>query len=473
MSVPDPPSPSPDPMPPPQSPLTALPPDTRRWRYRVRTKLPAAQRFRVRPTPPAARALRVLELPAFWILCLLIGLSAWRLAMMLQSPLVRFPYATITAIALFALWAIPFWLFILAMDFLEREPPLLLATAFAWGAIVATMAAMPSNRALLGLTAKVVSPDFAIVWGPAITGPAIEELLKALGLVMIVLVARRQINSVLDGMIYGALIGLGFQVVENIFYALNAVEMANEGDTAIPVVATFFLRGFLAGLWSHALFSALAGAGVAWFIVRTEQPPAMRWGGLIVGLWLAWGTHFIWNSPLLMDGTGVSTGGLLIGLLFKGLPALLLAIGLLWVARNREAHYYVDRLQALNDPEIATPGELSTLRVGHLRADARRYGRFRAGSRGRHAVKALQRAQARFAVELSRAPSGLVNGDAVVMHSLDDVLACRKRMMVLAHPEGIPSPRRPVIPRNVATVTAVAIILFGLVWFAVCMLRGA
>ncbi|HEX6686497.1 MAG TPA: PrsW family intramembrane metalloprotease [Candidatus Limnocylindrales bacterium] len=427
----------------------------------------------VRPTPRAARALKSLRLPAFWILCALLALSAWRLGIMLHSPLARFPTATITAILLFGLWAVPFWLFIASMDFLEREPPLLMATAFAWGAMVATMAAMPGNRALLGLTAKLVSPDFAMAWGPAIASPLIEELLKALGLVMIVLVARKQINSVLDGMVYGALIGLGFQVVENIFYALNSVEMANEGDTAAPVVATFFLRGFLAGLWSHTLFSALAGAGIAWFLVRTDKTLIVRWGGLLVGMGLAWGIHFIWNSPLLMDGVGGSGVGLLIGLLLKGMPALLLAMGLLWVARHREANYYIDKLEELRDPKIATRGELHTLRHGHLRADARRYGKYRAGTAGQKAVKALQLAQAHLAVELSRAPNGLATGDPILLHSRDEVLAERQRLRVLAHPEAVASPLRPVIPRVAVLGMIAAIILCGLVFFAISAMHGA
>jgi RsiW-degrading membrane proteinase PrsW (M82 family) len=423
-------------------------------------------------SPPGSRW-RFSVRPTFWILCLLLALSAWRLGVMLHSPLARFPGATLTAILLFALWAVPFWLFITSMDFLEREPPLLLATAFAWGAMVATMAAMPGNRALLGLTAKLIGPDFAMAWGPAIASPAVEELLKALGLVMIVLVARRQINSVLDGMVYGALIGLGFQVVENIFYALNAVEMANGGDTVAPVVATFFLRGFLAGLWSHTLFSAVAGAGIAWFLVRTDRPLPVRWGGLFVGLGLAWAVHFIWNSPLLMDGVGDSGVGLLVGLLLKGLPALLLGMGLLWVARHREANYYIDRLEALRDPEIATKGELKTLRHGHLRADARRYGKFRAGPAGQKAVKALQLAQAQLAVELSRAPAGLVTGDPAIMHIRDDVLTIRNRLMVLAHPEAIASPLRPAIPRFVVTSVLAAFGFLGLVWYAITSMHGA
>jgi len=183
--------------------MTATPTEgrSRRWR------------FSVRPTPRTSRALRSLQLPAFWILAGILFFSGMRLLDLLSSPLARFPAATMTAILLFALYAVPFWLFIASMDFLEREPPLLMATAFAWGALVATTTAMPGNRAMLALLAKMVSPDYAVAWGPAVVSPIIEELLKALGLIMVVLVARNQINGMLDGMVYGALIGLGFQVV--------------------------------------------------------------------------------------------------------------------------------------------------------------------------------------------------------------------------------------------------------------------
>ncbi len=440
-------------------------------------------RISVRPTPRAARALKSVRLPAFWILGAVLVVCALRLVELLRSPMARYPVATILAITLFTLYAVPFWWFISAMDFMEREPPLLLATALAWGAMVATTSAMPGNRALLDLTAKLVSPDFAMAWGPAIASPFIEEMLKALGLVMIALVARKQINSVLDGMVYGALIGLGFQVVENVFYSLNSVEMANAGDRAGPVIATFFLRGFLAGLWSHTLFSALAGAGIAWFLVRTDRPRWQRWGAVALGLGLAWGTHFIWNSPLLVDGLGQRGWGLLLSLLLKGLPALLLAMGLLFVARHREANFYIDHLARLRDPLIATPDELHTLRHGHLRADARRYGKVRAGKPGRRAVRALQTAQARLAVELSRVtaepsgspanPSQVLWGDPILAHARRDVLQWRRRLLELGHEEAAASPMRPAIPRVAVLATLTAIVLMALVWVAIGSMHGA
>lgn len=426
-------------------------------------------RFSVRPTPRAARALKSLQLPAFWILSGILAVSALRLFSLWSSPFARFPAATITAIVLFALYAVPFWIFIASMDFLEREPPLLMATAFAWGAMVATTTAMPGNRAMLGLLAKVISPDFASAWGPAVVSPIIEELLKVLGIVMIVLVARKQINSVLDGMVYGGLIGLGFQVVENVFYAINAVEMANSGDKVAPVIATFFLRGFLAGLWSHTLYSAVAGAGVAWFLVRTDRTLPARVLGLAGGIGLAWAIHSVWNSPWLMDGLGHGGWGVMAGLLLKGLPALFMVMALLWVARHREANYYIAHLAALNNPDLATPAELHTLGHGHLRADARRYGKARAGRAGAKAVRALQTAQAHLAVELSRSPFD----EGIVSHFRDDLLRRRARLLQLGIAEATASPLRPAIPKIVVMGVLAALLFAGLVWFGIHSMNAA
>jgi RsiW-degrading membrane proteinase PrsW (M82 family) len=426
----------------------------------------------VRPTPRTARSLKVLQLPAFWVLAGILALGTARLFSLWSSPFARFPVATVTAILLFALYAVPFWMFIASMDFLEREPPLLLATAFAWGATVATTTAMPGNRAMLGLLAKVGPADFATSWGPAVVSPIIEELVKVLGIVMIVLVSRKQINSVLDGMVYGALIGLGFQVVENVFYAIDAVEMANEGDRIGPVVATFFLRGFLAGLWSHTLYGALAGAGIAWFLMRTDRSLAVRVRGLVGGVGLAWGIHSVWNSPWLMDGFGEGGWGVLIGLLLKGLPALLMVLTVLFVARHREADYYVAQLARLHDPTLASPGELRTLVHGHLRADARRIARKRAGRNGLKAVRTLQRAQAHLAVELSRAPGGLAAGDPILLHCRDEVLARRARLTQLGMGEAVAAARRPAVSRIVVLGILVALLLIGVIWFGISSLNA-
>ncbi len=52
------------------------------------------------------------------------------------------------------------------LDFMEREPPTLLVTAFAWGALVATAVAIPGSGALHNVLAKLISPEFATAWAP-------------------------------------------------------------------------------------------------------------------------------------------------------------------------------------------------------------------------------------------------------------------------------------------------------------------
>ena len=353
----------------------------------------------VHPTPSWARAEKSLLLPAFWVVLALIGLGAVQIGLIIHTSFVAYPAATATAVVLFALYAVPFWAFVAALDYLEREPPLLLATAFAWGALVATSISISGNAAVHNLVAKLTSPGLAAEWGAALAGPTVEEIAKTLGIVAIVLVARAQVNSVLDGVVYGSLVGLGFQVVEDVVYAVNAVAVAGQGDQLAPVVATFLLRGFLAGLWSHTLFGALAGAGVGYLAVHTDRSLFSRIGVAVLSVLGAMLIHFIWNSPLLTLGGGAGIFG---DLFVKGVPPLLLILLLVRGVRNREADYYIAQLAALGDRRIATAEELRVLGHGHLRAGARRYAHGRAGIKGRHAVRRLQRAQARLAVELSR-----------------------------------------------------------------------
>jgi RsiW-degrading membrane proteinase PrsW (M82 family) len=304
------------------------------------------------------------------------------------------------AVVLFAGYAIPFIAIVRSLDFFEREPPLLLLAALGWGALVATSAAVRGDSAVHDLLAKLVSPGFAASWGPAVAAPTVEEPVKILGVVLIVLVARAQVNSVLDGFVYGAFVGLGFQVVEDIVYALTAVALAGHGDSPAPVIGTFLLRGFLGGLWSHTLFSALAGGGIAYAALHHDRPAWRRVGAAAGALAGAWLLHFSWNSPLLADGFGYGGVDVLAALLIKGAPALLLVALLIRAAGRREAGYYLDQLAG--DARVATPRELAALGSARTRAAARRYALQRCGRPGRRAVHRLQRAQAQLALEVSR-----------------------------------------------------------------------
>jgi RsiW-degrading membrane proteinase PrsW (M82 family) len=433
----------------------------------------------VQPAPPGLPARAVLRLPSFWVVLALLIAGGARMAQIGGTYAHEFPLATASAVLLFALYAVPFWFFIGQLDYLEREPPVLVAVAFAWGALVATAVSIPGGAALQNLIAKLGSPGLAAGWGVALAGPTVEEIAKTLGVVAIVLIARAQVNSVLDGVVYGALVGLGFQIVENIVYALSAVAMAGGGDRPGPVVTTFFLRGFLGGLWSHTLFGALAGAGIGYLVVRTDRPVPTRLSVAVLAVVGAWISHVLWNSPLLDDGLGNGALAVLVVLVVKGLPPLMMILLLIRAAHDREADYYVAQLAALGDPELVTAEELRVLGSGSRRAGARWHAQACVGRSGRVAVRRLQRAQARLAVALSREPNPVqaiavepAETGTAVRRLHHEVRRQRRHLVALGHPDafspaGGPGPWR----RTASTVGSVALAV-AVVWAAISALGG-
>ena len=400
--------------------------------------------------------------PSLWIVLALLLLGGIRMVELGARFAVVYPLATLTAVVLFTLFAVPFWLFLAELDFLEREPVKLRVVAFAWGGLVATAASIPAGAALENLVAKLGSPHLAAEWGAVLAGPTVEEIAKTLGIVAIVLIARAQVNSVLDGVVYGALVGLGFQIVENVVFAVGAVALAGRGDDVQPVIATFLLRGFLSGVWSHTLFGALAGAGIGYQVIRHDRPRRFRAGVAVLCVVGAWASHILWNSPLFGDGLGNGGLALLAVLILKGLPPLLLILWLVRRAHDREADYYTSVLATLRDPELITAGELAALRSGSQRSAARWHAGHRAGRKARSAVRRLQRGQARLAVELSRgAPTG---------RRRDEIRTQRAILVASGHPEAIAGPWS---GRRLASSVGMSGLAIAVVWAALTALGGA
>lgn len=86
-----------------------------------------------------------------------------------------------------------------------------------------------------------------------------EESLKLLGVAALFLLPRARLVSALDGLFRGAVLGLGFLVVEDYIYTVQ--QSAGVGD----VVGFLVSRGFVAGLFAHASYTAptarILGAG--------------------------------------------------------------------------------------------------------------------------------------------------------------------------------------------------------------------
>jgi RsiW-degrading membrane proteinase PrsW (M82 family) len=211
------------------------------------------------------------------IACLLAALLAWRLA---GTPALLLVAATVPALGYAVLIA--------RLDRFARQPVALQLVMLLWGAGAAALLATAANDAAQAWLGALDTPERARALTPRLVAPAIEELAKAAGLALPLLLRRGALDGVLDGIVYGALIGIGFALTENTSYFVLAAVQGGEMGLAQNV----YLRALLAGL-NHAAFTATAGAAVGWVVA---QRGARRWVAPPLGLGLAIAEHVVWNA---------------------------------------------------------------------------------------------------------------------------------------------------------------------------------
>lgn len=196
-------------------------------------------------------------------------------------------------------------------DRYEREPGWLLTTAFGWGALPAVAISIVGTLALGHPQALFDSDLAASLFQAVVAAPVVEEIAKGLALVGIVVFVGYEMDGVLDGLVYGALIGMGFAMTENFFYILGA---ALQQDYLNWVVVAF-LRTVVFGL-NHAFYTAIVGVSLA-AALGTRR----RWWLPILGLVVAIGVHALHNlsagladryPPLLFLNVLLSGGGVLV-----------------------------------------------------------------------------------------------------------------------------------------------------------------
>jgi protease PrsW len=195
---------------------------------------------------------------------------------------------------LLPLYALPVIVAVLRLDLYEREPVSLMVGALLWGAVVATSVAGLANSGWLAVINRVAGGPFTARWGPALA-PFDEEVMKFLGVAIIYQISRAEIDDLMDGFVYGAMVGLGFPVVEDVFYFI-----ASFGGSTGGVLAAFWVRVVASGPYGHVLYTGLSGIGLAYFVTRRSRVAFHRRLGVMIALLLvAMAAHFVWDSPLL------------------------------------------------------------------------------------------------------------------------------------------------------------------------------
>jgi protease PrsW len=246
------------------------------------------------------------------LVLLLIGIETGPVALMLG-----FVAATIP---------VPLYLvLVLWIDRYEAEPFWMLATAFFWGALVATFFAFLLNTAGGTIVGALSNASAGEAFAAVISAPIVEETGKAVILFIFFFWKKDEFDGIVDGIVYASVVALGFAMSENILYYGKAAAVGG-GDA---LTATIVLRGFFAP-FSHPLFTSLTGIGLG--LARQSTNLAIKLLTPVVGLLMAIFMHSIWN------GSAVFGGGLIFFLtyLLVMVPAFAIMLIVIALALRRE-----------------------------------------------------------------------------------------------------------------------------------------
>ncbi|MBU0705219.1 MAG: PrsW family intramembrane metalloprotease [Chloroflexi bacterium] len=184
-------------------------------------------------------------------------------------------------------YALVLWWF----DRYEKEPLGLLVAAFLWGAVPAIIFSIIAQLVLDIPISYFVAPAASNLVGAVLVAPFTEEIFKGAAVLLLLLLFRREIDSPLDGIIYGGLVGFGFAAVENVFYFADELTSSGLGG----VIFLAILRAFVFGL-NHALFTGLTGLGLA--LARISPNWLVKIGAPVAGLLAGMAAHAIHNASV-------------------------------------------------------------------------------------------------------------------------------------------------------------------------------
>ena len=162
------------------------------------------------------------------------------------------------------------------LDRVEPEPRASKIHAVLWGAAVAGFVS--------GVVNSLVALGAGEDWAAVVSAPLIEELMKGLGIYWAL--RRREVDGIMDGIVYAGWVALGFAVIEDVLYFAGAAEQG-------ILTQVFILRAILTP-FAHPLFTAWTGLAIGLAVARRQSVLANAFWGY--GLAVA--SHAAWNGSL-------------------------------------------------------------------------------------------------------------------------------------------------------------------------------
>ena len=210
----------------------------------------------------------------------------------------------------------------------------------------------------------------------------LEELGKGTAVLLLFLVMRSEFDDVVDGIVYGAAVGLGFNFMETVSYMTNLYAIVSpEGSGGLAAGFQWYARQVLGLFMGHATYTALVGAGIG--IARQLPSRRQKVIAIVAGFIIAIAAHFSWDAWLALFPVETSQFGLvevhLRTILMTG-PFTAGVVALLLMGLRNESVALLDQLRK---EAVAGAGTVLPQEVEILRSPWRRWReRLRALDRG-------------------------------------------------------------------------------------------
>lgn len=326
------------------------------------------------------------------------------------------------------------------IDRFKREPWFLRLAAFLWGAIIAIPPAVFIEQFVDGIISNWwgVYPNIVLhSFLQGLDAGVTEETVKGLGLLLLFIVLRDEFDNVTDGIVYGALIGAGFAMVENV------VNFVNPRDLLGLIVGRIVL-----GWFCHSTFTVCFGAALG-YIRHTR----VRWQHIVIpllGYLLAVGLHtgfdfvnaFVRNFSFMHPNNTTVSTLMLVAVVSDYIPPFIAQVVILSVlikALAHEAAVIREFLASEVSSGIVTVDEYALLQLSFARTKSERQVLRQQGMKQWLRVKALYQTEIGLAFRKWHVSMG-DNPKFGYMHSED---AYRQRIVLLRQQmTGVASPPR-------------------------------
>ena len=285
---------------------------------------------------------------------------------------------------------------VLRLDRYEIEPLRAVLACFTWGAVGAILFSVAAGLLFQFALEESLGVEAAAAASVVIGAPVVEESFKGIAVLAVLIFARDEIDTTLDGLVYGALVGVGFAMTENILYFGQAYLEGGLGEFGTLVLA----RAVLGGL-GHPAYTAITGSAIGWARGRYGRGIA-RVIVPILGWVVAVALHIAWNGGLVLTSFQMGEEAGLLELVTVQsviviVPAVLVLYLIARLSRRHELRILREELVAEVERGTITQAEYAAI----IDAEERQRALAAAQARGGRALRRRQQAFFHTAADLA------------------------------------------------------------------------